>query len=144
MPPIQSDQLNQAFSGGQGTPSPLSPTPSPAGSVGSVGSQSSGYSSGELGVRNNIGMPTSCMLVPLAVYNAMTKQNQHLSYLISYQDLWDQADSLVIKGKHRGEFFKNYFVLCCEIYFYSLYCFVVGIVCTSRSMKTEFYIVGCM
>lgn len=31
-----------------GTPSPLSPTPSPAGSVGSVGSQSSGYSSGEL------------------------------------------------------------------------------------------------
>ncbi|KAG8231325.1 hypothetical protein J437_LFUL011718, partial [Ladona fulva] len=32
-----------------GTPSPLSPTPSPAGSVGSVGSQSSGYSSGACG-----------------------------------------------------------------------------------------------
>jgi len=40
-----------------GTPSPLSPTPSPAGSVGSVGSQSSGYSSGELapGQPGNIG-----------------------------------------------------------------------------------------
>lgn len=124
MPPIQSDQLNQAFSGGQGTPSPLSPTPSPAGSVGSVGSQSSGYSSGELGVRNNIGMPTSCMLVPLAVYNAMTKQNQHLSYLISYQDLWDQADSLVIKGKHRGEFVKSFFVVFCDTSTIFILCFV--------------------
>lgn len=48
------DMHGQATAGGgvlyrtTGTPSPLSPTPSPAGSVGSVGSQSSGYSSGEL------------------------------------------------------------------------------------------------
>jgi len=38
-----------------GTPSPLSPTPSPAGSVGSVGSQSSGYSSGELAPNGGAG-----------------------------------------------------------------------------------------
>ena len=111
--PIQSDQINQAL-GGQGTPSPLSPTPSPAGSVGSVGSQSSGYSSGELAVRSNNNVPvpsapsttpTPCMLVPVTVYNAMSKQNQYFSYLLNYQDLWDQGDTLVIKGKYRGESF---------------------------------------
>lgn len=108
MAPIHSDQINHAL-GGQGTPSPLSPTPSPAGSVGSVGSQSSGYSSGELAVRgNNAALPanapvTPCMLMPLSVYNAVSKQNQNYSYLTAYQDLWDQGDLLVIEGNHRGK-----------------------------------------
>ncbi|KAF5270090.1 hypothetical protein FQA39_LY08502 [Lamprigera yunnana] len=113
MAPIQSDQINHAL-GGQGTPSPLSPTPSPAGSVGSVGSQSSGYSSGELGVRTNSTAPTTtvptpptpCMLMPVYVYNAVSKLNEHSSYLFSYQDLWDQADSLVMKGKQRDFFIE--------------------------------------
>ncbi|KAF5294891.1 hypothetical protein FQR65_LT10689 [Abscondita terminalis] len=115
MAPIQSDQINHAL-GGQGTPSPLSPTPSPAGSVGSVGSQSSGYSSGELAVRANSTVPTTtvptpptpCMLMPVHVYNAVSKLNEHSSYLFSYQDLWDQADSLVMKGKQRGKFYSCY------------------------------------
>lgn len=109
--------------GGQGTPSPLSPTPSPAGSVGSVGSQSSGYSSGELAVRTSSGCggsggnsgapvagstattqpPTLCMLVPMNVYNSMTKQNQHFTYLCSCQDLWEQADSLVWKSDQKSK-----------------------------------------
>ncbi|KAK4887756.1 hypothetical protein RN001_004027 [Aquatica leii] len=113
MAPIQSDQINHAL-GGQGTPSPLSPTPSPAGSVGSVGSQSSGYSSGELAVRANSTAPTTtvptpptpCMLMPVHVYNAVSKLNEHSSYLFSYQDLWDQADSLVMKGKQRDFFIE--------------------------------------
>lgn len=92
---------------GQGTPS-LSPTPSPAGSVGSVGSQSSGYSSGELAGRsNNTALQTSgsgsaALLVPLTVFNAMSKQNQHVTYLLSYQELWEQADSQVINGSNKG------------------------------------------
>lgn len=125
--PLQADQINQALglggasSGGQGnTPSPLSPTPSPAGSVGSVGSQSSGYSSGEIGRGGANGnnsnssataqqqqqpvvpqpAPQPVMLVPLSVYNAITKQTQYYSYLFSYQELWEQADNIVIKGKH--------------------------------------------
>lgn len=93
---------------GQGTPSPLSPTPSPAGSVGSVGSQSSGYNSGELATRGNVPVNTHSqnagLWVPLSVYNAMSKQNQQFTYLLSYQDLWDMADSLVVKGKHTGKF----------------------------------------
>lgn len=101
--------MNQGI-GGQGTPS-LSPTPSPAGSVGSVGSQSSGYSSGELARGNNnppgvssgtVPTPTPCMLVPVTVFNALQKQNQLFPYFLSYQDLWDQADNLVVKGRHTG------------------------------------------
>nr|CAH7738119.1 unnamed protein product [Callosobruchus chinensis] len=104
---------------GQGTPSPLSPTPSPAGSVGSVGSQSSGYNSGELAATrgNNGNQPLAASTaaahaqnagawVPLSVYTAMTKQNQQFTYLLSYQELWDTADSLVVKGKHTDFFIE--------------------------------------
>lgn len=93
---------------GQGTPS-LSPTPSPAGSVGSVGSQSSGYSSGELANRGAAsGQPQAApyVSVPLNVHNAMVKQNYHLGLLFSCHDLWDQANALVTE-KHRGECFDN-------------------------------------
>lgn len=108
---------------GQGTPS-LSPTPSPAGSVGSVGSQSSGYSSGELanrGAASGQPQPAPYVSVPLNVHNAMAKQNHHFSLLLSCHDLWDQANALVT-DKHRGECFAftNHFcsviLLISEIY----------------------------
>ncbi|KAL3267149.1 hypothetical protein HHI36_011288 [Cryptolaemus montrouzieri] len=118
------DQQNQPPLGaqpnqGQGTPSPLSPTPSPAGSVGSVGSQSSGYSSGELAARGNhmVAAPSHpqnvgpCMWVPLSVYTAMTKQNQTYMYLLSYMDLWETADNLVFNGGYT-EFFIELDRLC--------------------------------
>ncbi|XP_033223420.1 AF4/FMR2 family member 4-like isoform X6 [Belonocnema kinseyi] len=81
---------------GQGTPS-LSPTPSPAGSVGSVGSQSSGYSSGELVNRGANGLPqaASYVSVPLGVYNAYHAQNYHFGLLLSCHEHWDQATALV-------------------------------------------------
>lgn len=89
---------------GQGTPS-LSPTPSPAGSVGSVGSQSSGYSSGELASRGATTGPTPvpCVQMPLLVYNALLKQVNNLPYIATFQDLWDQADTLVLNGNSRGK-----------------------------------------
>lgn len=43
------------------------------------------------------------MLVPVPVYNALQKQNQLFPYFLNYQDLWDQADGLVTKGKHTGK-----------------------------------------
>lgn len=110
---MQPDQLTLV--GGQGTPSPLSPTPSPAGSVGSVGSQSSGYSSGELaGVRNGssgtslpqqppVAAMGPCMPVPIPVHTAIQKQNAHFGYVLSCFDLWEQADQLVTKGRHTGK-----------------------------------------
>lgn len=107
---ITPDQQGHHQQPGQGTPSPLSPTPSPAGSVGSVGSQSSGYNSGELASRgSNPPLPSAHTQnagawVPLSVFNAMTKQNEQFTYLLSYQDLWDTADSLVINGKQTGQY----------------------------------------
>ncbi|XP_048511341.1 AF4/FMR2 family member lilli isoform X2 [Athalia rosae] len=93
---------------GQGTPSPLSPTPSPAGSVGSVGSQSSGYSSGELANRGAVsgqaqGAPY--VSVPLGVHNAMQKQHHYFGLLMNCHELWDQANSLVT-DKHRDFFIE--------------------------------------
>lgn len=115
-----------------GTPSPLSPTPSPAGSVGSVGSQSSGYSSGELApgqpngqtgqqqqqqqrpqqLANNsqplaISTPNHlnvgpCVSVPLGVHSVMQKQNQYFSYLCTCHELWEQADNLVQRAQAQG------------------------------------------
>ncbi|XP_012138398.1 AF4/FMR2 family member lilliputian isoform X2 [Megachile rotundata] len=92
---------------GQGTPS-LSPTPSPAGSVGSVGSQSSGYSSGELANRGAAsGQPQAApyVSVPLSVHSAMAKQNYQFGLLLSCHDLWDQANALVTE-KHRDFFIE--------------------------------------
>ncbi|XP_063987686.1 AF4/FMR2 family member lilli isoform X3 [Diachasmimorpha longicaudata] len=101
----QSTQSTAVQPEGQGTPS-LSPTPSPAGSVGSVGSQSSGYSSGELANRGAAtGQPPAAMYVsvPLNVHSAMQKLTHQFSLLMSCHELWDQANALVT-DKHR-EFF---------------------------------------
>ncbi|XP_066257189.1 AF4/FMR2 family member lilli isoform X2 [Euwallacea similis] len=100
--------MDQPCPTGQGTPSPLSPTPSPAGSVGSVGSQSSGYSSGELrgGSAPGPAGPAGGTWIPLSVYNAMVKQNQNFTYLLSFQDLWELADQMVVKGKYTDFFIE--------------------------------------
>ncbi|XP_018301479.1 AF4/FMR2 family member 4 isoform X5 [Mycetomoellerius zeteki] len=111
-------QTTPAQAEGQGTPS-LSPTPSPAGSVGSVGSQSSsGYSSGgqhptqqppaqqppaqqpsaQQPVNNQ---PIS---VPLQVFNAMIKQNQYSGLLMNGHDLWDQAIKQARQEENRSFF----------------------------------------
>ncbi|XP_050078936.1 AF4/FMR2 family member lilli [Anopheles maculipalpis] len=78
------------------TPSPLSPT--------SVGSQSSGYSSGQ---NNHVGSmppmnssPAQCIIMPINVHNAYQKQTTLFTHLSTCLDLWEQADSLVSRGKH--------------------------------------------
>lgn len=108
--PTTLEQCSTSVVQGQGTPSPLSPTPSPAGSVGSVGSQSSGYSSGELRggpipqVPPHIPVAPTGQIValPLHVHNAFQKEHVHFNSLVASHDLWDQADALVHKGKHKG------------------------------------------
>lgn len=91
---------------GQATPS-LSPTPSPAGSVGSVGSQSSGYSSGELANRGAASGQTPFISVPLNIHTVMSKQNNQFSMLCSCHDLWDQATALVT-DKNKGTYIYVY------------------------------------
>uniref|UniRef100_A0A182W8V7 AF4/FMR2 family member lilli n=1 Tax=Anopheles minimus TaxID=112268 RepID=A0A182W8V7_9DIPT len=82
------------------TPSPLSPT--------SVGSQSSGYSSGQ---NNHVGSmppmnssPAQCIIMPINVHNAYQKQTTLFTHLSTCLDLWEQADGLVSRGNH-VEFF---------------------------------------
>ncbi|XP_058056669.1 AF4/FMR2 family member lilli [Anopheles bellator] len=78
------------------TPSPLSPT--------SVGSQSSGYCSGH---NNQPGAippmnlsPAQCIQMPINVHNAYQKQTTLFTNLSTCFDLWEQADSLVLRGNH--------------------------------------------
>lgn len=101
---------------GHATPS-LSPTPSP-GSVGSVGSQSSGYSSGELANRElanrelahrelagrapAVHPPThSCIPVPLHILNTIQKHHMDLGMLMNAHEKWDSACALVTDKNRR-------------------------------------------
>ncbi|XP_022121242.2 AF4/FMR2 family member 1 isoform X2 [Pieris rapae] len=61
--------------------SPLSPTPSPAGSVGSGGSASSGYCS-------------LAHAVPAHAHNALLQLTKYYTFLYVAHDLWEQADCL--------------------------------------------------
>lgn len=47
------------------------------------------------------GGPTQ--VIPLQVYTAFVKQHNYLSYLVNCQDLWDQADTQVVRGGHTGK-----------------------------------------
>ncbi|EEC06904.1 conserved hypothetical protein, partial [Ixodes scapularis] len=110
-------------------PSPHSPTPSPAGSV---GSQSSGYSSCELGNNNNNGgggsgrnpaahhssavagrnpaahhsSAVASVAVPQAQYTLLQRQSATLANLHHCHDKWEQADYLT-NSSHSKEFFAE-------------------------------------
>ncbi|XP_022257694.1 AF4/FMR2 family member 4-like isoform X1 [Limulus polyphemus] len=105
-----------------GIASPRSPTPSPAGSVASVGSQSSGYISCEVNCVGAAGSQTrsvSAVATPLSVsshagpsrpsgssltsvsvpqhlYILLQKQNTHLTNLHMCHELWEQAHYLIV------------------------------------------------
>nr|XP_045603603.1 AF4/FMR2 family member 4-like isoform X2 [Procambarus clarkii] len=104
--------------GGQratGSPSHLSQTPSPAGSVGSEGSQSSGYTTSTEGTRSKGGIvappvghtpphpqppqgahaTVPVVPVPVHIHALIIKQNQLSSHLASAHDMWIEADHYV-------------------------------------------------
>lgn len=114
-----------------GTPSPMSPLPSPAGSVGSVESQSSGFSSssdlsarvpanqqqgsGATGLSSATsvgGQPAQqqqqqlMVHVPQTIHTAMRGQLGILNYLYHSMDLWEQADALIGRGRSQ-DFFSS-------------------------------------
>lgn len=92
-----------------GTPSPLSPTPSPSGSVGSVGSNGSNETTPS---RN--GKPssaTSAMTSPVNVcipqkIHAMTQQHVlQTNNLLYSQDTWEQAQPVVLEFRGTDRYF---------------------------------------
>ena len=78
--------------------SPLSPTPSPAGSVGSVGSGSA--SSGYCSLAHS---------VPAHAHQALLLLNKYYAFLYVAHDLWEQADSLCRLRANRGMCFFSVF-----------------------------------
>lgn len=121
-----------------GTPSPMSPLPSPAGSVGSVESQSSGYSSSEIGSQSKITSATASsaaamtnpvatashlsqyptISVPVHIHSTMQKQLANLNYLSSCHELWEQAEALITRGQI-GDFFATLDQLCGKLTLHS-------------------------
>ncbi|KAK7072796.1 Has a role in transcriptional regulation [Halocaridina rubra] len=95
-----------------GSPSHPSQTPSPAGSVGSEGSQSSGYTTSTEGTRSKNGPPqvghtpphpqppsaTPTVPVPTVIHNLLIKQNQLSGHLATAHDMWIEADNYVFKN----------------------------------------------
>ncbi|MPC36331.1 hypothetical protein E2C01_029786 [Portunus trituberculatus] len=102
---------------GAGSPSHPSQTPSPAGSVGSEGSQSSGYTTSTEG-RSKAGASAppvghtpphpqppqgahasvSMVSVPVNIHTLIMKQNCLSSHLASAHDMWMEADEYVSKN----------------------------------------------
>lgn len=78
-----------------GVPSPHSPTPSPASSI---GSNSSGYSSGD---RRSVRV-SQCIAVPISLHTALQKQHNFYSNLIASFSYWEEADKLIFSGGNKG------------------------------------------
>ncbi|XP_064608627.1 AF4/FMR2 family member 4-like [Liolophura sinensis] len=94
---------------GTGTPSPMSPTPSPAGSIGSVGSQSSNCDVNPSKLANgNLSTGTlsspGCVSVPQRIHSITSQYISHTSYLVQAMDLWDQGDAA---SAECGDFFER-------------------------------------
>ncbi|XP_060806185.1 AF4/FMR2 family member lilli isoform X2 [Amyelois transitella] len=77
--------------------SPLSPTPSPGGSVGSLGSLGSAGSLGSLGSAGSAASSGYCSLthsVPAHAHHALLQLTKYYTFLYVAHDLWEQADCL--------------------------------------------------
>ncbi|KAL5011324.1 hypothetical protein ScPMuIL_009875 [Solemya velum] len=93
-----------------GTPSPMSPTPSPAGSVGSVGSQGScndltpsKLPNGNLGTGSTMAAHGT-VAVPQRIHSISQHYLKIVNYVVQCHDYWDQAD---IAKKDYEDFFKT-------------------------------------
>ncbi|XP_041356880.1 AF4/FMR2 family member 4-like isoform X2 [Gigantopelta aegis] len=91
-----------------GTPSPMSPTPSPAGSIGSVGSQGScDLSSSKLtnGSQSSNAMTSPGMVMVSQRIHSVTQQYINISnFAVQCHELWAQAEAL---ARESQEFFAE-------------------------------------
>lgn len=89
------------------TPSPLSPTPSPAGSVGSIGSNGSSSSGEGNHSQNGRHASTAAVTSPISVsipqqiHSVMAQHVSNTSKLVNSIDMWDKADGLT--SGYRGK-----------------------------------------
>ncbi|CAL4096255.1 unnamed protein product, partial [Meganyctiphanes norvegica] len=90
---------NQAVT--SGSPSTLSQTPSPAGSVGSEGSQSSGYRSSAADEQGSV----VTVPVPVNIHNIMMRYHQQSTKLSQAYEMWAEADNYINSKPQMKEFF---------------------------------------
>ncbi|GFS19817.1 AF4/FMR2 family member 4 [Elysia marginata] len=106
-----------------GTPSPMSPTPSPAGSVSSQGSASE-HIPGKLPNGNAAGSVTSAssMTSPSPGHGVMSIHQRYMKYfqltcpLVKATELWDQADA---EARCVEDFFNTIDKMCGPLAFHS-------------------------
>lgn len=97
-PPPSAPSPHQTWNRSTGTPSPMSPTPSPVGSVCSVGSVGSMNELTPSKSTNGTSVPLAPaghVVVPTRIHSITQKYFTSTNYLVSCHDLWDQADSAV-------------------------------------------------
>nr|KAG5711632.1 hypothetical protein BaRGS_016814 [Batillaria attramentaria] len=93
-----------------GIPSPMSPTPSPTCSIGSVGSQGSCEQSSSKPANGSVSGNASAMsspgtvTVPQRIHTVTQKYMAVTAHLVQSHDLWDQADCEAVTSKG---FFSN-------------------------------------
>ncbi|KAJ7371212.1 embryonic hindlimb morphogenesis [Desmophyllum pertusum] len=128
-----------------GTPSPLSPTPSPSGSVGSVGSNGSNETMTTPSRNGKPSSGSSAMTSPVNVcipqkIHAMTQQHVLLvNNLVYSQDMWDQAQPVIHEFR---EFFMDLDRKCGPLTLHSsivhLFEYIEeGMKCIRESLKAE-------
>lgn len=80
------------------TPSPMSPSPSPAGSDGSIRSQDSGYTPSKLPNGNISTQPTmsspGTVAVPQRIHSITQQYHSIVNYVVQCHEFWDQAESV--------------------------------------------------
>lgn len=107
-PPPSAPSPHQTWNRSTGTPSPMSPTPSPVGSVCSVGSAGSMNELTPSKSTNGTSAPLAPaghVAVPQRIHSITQKYFTITNYLISCHDLWDQADAAV--SSNIKEFFTQ-------------------------------------
>ncbi|XP_028405661.1 AF4/FMR2 family member 4-like [Dendronephthya gigantea] len=122
------------------TPSPLSPTPSPAGSVGSIGSNGSNSSGEGNHSQNGRHASTAAVTSPMSVsipqqiHSVMAQHVSNTSKLVNSIDMWDKADSLTSGYR---EFFITVDSICGPLTFHSSIPHIVNYVKNSLSYLHE-------
>ncbi|XP_046852668.1 AF4/FMR2 family member 4-like isoform X2 [Xenia sp. Carnegie-2017] len=119
------------------TPSPMSPTPSPAGSVGSIGSNgsNSGGESNHTG-RHHTSSVTSpvSVSIPQRIHGVMAQHVSTTSKLVYSIDLWDRATNM---SNDYQDFFAKIDDVCGSLTFHSSIAHVVNYAKNSLSIFHE-------
>ncbi|KAL4230147.1 Has a role in transcriptional regulation [Mactra antiquata] len=106
-PPSAPSPHQPSWNRSTGTPSPMSPTPSPANSVcsvGSVGSSDQTPSKICNGTSNQSQIPAGSVIVPQRIHSITQQYLNNSSHLVQGHEFWNQANSYITSDETRDFF----------------------------------------